>query len=64
MLVFADDEYNLPKVADCTELLKNHVYGYDSIGSEESKKLPELVRRFVEDAYLCIYIDREGTMYQ
>lgn len=63
-MICADDERNLPQVTDCTGLLNNHVYGQKSIANTESKKLPELVRRFVEDAYLCIYIDREGTMYQ
>ena len=63
-MICADDERNLPQVIDCTELLNNHVYGQKSIANAESKKLPELVRRFVEDAYLCIYIDKEGTMYQ
>ena len=64
ILICADDECNLPHVTDCTELLTSHVYGHKSIANVESKKLPELVRRFIKDAYLCIYIDTEGTMYQ
>ena len=63
-MIGVDDERNLPEVTDCTEPLNSHVYGHKSIVNIESKKLPDLVRRFVEDAYLCIYVDAEGTMYQ
>lgn len=63
-MICIDDEYNLPVITDCTDIINGHVYGHRSIANVESKKLPELVRRFMEDAYLCIYIDTEGTMYQ
>ena len=59
-----DNGYNLPKVTHCTPLLQEFVYGEKDIGNISSKNLPELVRRFVEDAYLCIYIDYDGVMYQ
>ena len=58
-----DNGYNLPKVTHCTNELQEYVYGRMDIGQFPSKELPELVRRFVEDAYLCIYIDRDGVMY-
>ena len=60
----ADNGYNLPKVTHCTNELQKFVYGMKDIGNIPSKDLPELVRRFVEDAYLCIYIDHDGVMYQ
>ena len=59
-----DDGYNLPKVTHCTDELQEFVYGKKDIGNIPSKDLPQLVRRFVEDVYLCIYIDRDGVMYQ
>ena len=48
----------------CTKDLQEFVYGEKDIGNIPSKDLPELVRRFVGDAYLCIYIDHDGVMYQ
>ena len=49
----------------CTDQLQEYVYsGGKDIGNIPSKTLPEFVRRFVEDAYLCIYIDHDGVMYQ
>ena len=63
-VLHTDNGYNIPKVTHCTNQLQEHVYGKKDIGNIPSKKLPELVRRFVEDVYLCIYIDRDGVMYQ
>lgn len=62
--LYVDNGYNLPKVTHCTNQLQGYVYGKEDIGSVPSKNLPELARRFVEDAYLCIYIDHDGIMYQ
>ena len=61
---YTDNGYNLPKVTHCTDQLQEYVYGKKDIGKILSKSLPELVRRFVEDVYLCIYIDHDGVMYQ
>ena len=61
---YTDNGYNLPKVTHCTNQLQEYVYGKKDIGKIPSKSLPELVRRFVEDVYLCIYIDHDGVMYQ
>ena len=63
LIIPADSGYNIPKVTHCTDYLQEFVYGKKDIGRMPSKKLPELVRRFVEDAYLCIYIDHDGVMY-
>ena len=64
LLLIIDNGYYLPKVTHCTDQLQEFVYGKKDIGNIPSKKLPELVRRFLEDVYLCIYIDRDGVMYQ
>ena len=63
-LIYVDNGYNLPKVTHCTDYLQEFVYGKRDISNVPSKNLPELVRRFVQDAYLCIYIDHDGVMYQ
>jgi len=47
-----------------TYQLQEFVYGKRDIGYIPSKNLPELVHQFVKDAYLCIYIDHNGVMYQ
>ena len=57
-----DSGYNLPKVTHCTDQLQEFVYGDKDIGNIPTKDLPELVRQFMEDAYLCIYIDQDGVM--
>ena len=62
--IWTDNGYNLPKVTVCTTLLQEYVYGGKNISELQSKNPPELVRRFVEDAYMCIYIDPDGVMYQ
>ena len=61
-----DNGYNIPKVTHCTDILEEYVYGENKqdISQILSKELPELVRRYVEDAYLCIYVDHDGVMYQ
>ena len=64
IIPYTDNGYNLPKVTCCTDQLQEYVYGEKDIGKIPSKALPELVRRFVEDVYLCIYIDYDGVMYQ
>ena len=61
-----DNGYNIPKVTHCTGILEEYVYGENKrdICRILSRELPELVRRYVEDAYLCIYVDHDGVMYQ
>ena len=55
--------HNLPCVTSCSADLNEWVYGNKDLASYTSKELPPLVRRFVEDAYLCIYVDQDGIMY-
>jgi len=59
-----DNGYNLPKVTVCTQLLQEYVYGKKDITRKPSNNIPDLVRRFVEDVSMCIYIDYDGVMYQ
>ena len=54
-----DNGFNLPKVTICTHLLQEYVYGDKNMSEISSKNLPELVRRFVEDVYMCIYIQSD-----
>ena len=61
-ILISDNGYNLPKVTRCTDQLKTFVYDKKDTDKVSSKQLPELARRFVEDAYLCIYIDPSGIM--
>ena len=65
-IISIDNGYNIPKVTHCTDILQAYVYGDNKKDIDKiiSKDLPELVRRFVEDVYLCIYIDHDGVMYQ
>ena len=58
-----DSGYNIPKVTHCTDQMHKFVYGKKDIGKIPSKNLPELVRRFVEDAYLCIYIAKHSEQH-
>ena len=48
----------------CTDQLERFVYGKKDIGKIPSKELPDLARRFVQDAYLCIYVEHDETMCQ
>ena len=57
LLFSVDNGYNLPKVTVCTKLLQKFVYSETAISDLPSKNLPELVRRFIEDAYMCIYVE-------
>jgi len=63
-MYITDSGYNLPKVTICTQLLQEYVYGEKNFSGESLKALPELARRFITDAYMCIYIDPDGVMYQ
>jgi len=62
-MITIDDEYNRPKVVDCTYQLQEWVYGEKDI-IRTTEKIPDLAHRFVRDGYLCIYVDKEGTMYK
>ena len=56
--------YSIPKVTDCTRELNEWVYSGDRtrLMSTQPRQLPELVRRFTEDIYMCVYIQPEVAM--
>ena len=60
---FTDDVHYIPYVTQCTQQLNEWVYGDKDLTKYDSRELPPLVRRFVEDGYLCIYVDQDGIMY-
>lgn len=60
-------EYNIPKVVDCTDLLNEWVYpangDHTRLLNTPPRELPEYVRRFTQDIYLCVYIQPDMAMY-
>ena len=66
-LYITDDTYNIPKVTDCTAVLNEWVYPPDGdrtrLMSRQPQQLPELVRRFTQDIYMCVYIQPDVGMY-
>ncbi len=66
MLMCTDDTYNIPRVTDCTRELNEWVYSdvsRDKLFSAQPRELPELVRRFTEDVYMCVYVQPDIAMY-
>lgn len=65
--VISDDQFNIPKVVECTQLLNEWVYPENrdltKLLNTPSRELPEYVRRFTQDVYLCIYIQPDVGMY-
>ena len=62
-----DDKYNIPKVDECTRDLNNWVYPPDGdisrLLNTPPRELPEYVRRFTQDIYMCVYIQPDMSMY-
>ena len=60
-------EYNIPKVVDCTDVLNEWVYPANGdltrLLNSPPRELPEYVRRFTQDIYLCVYIRPDAAMY-
>ena len=61
----SDDTYNIPCGTDCTAELSEWVYegSTDRLMAAGPRELPELVRRFTQDVYLCVYIEPDFGMY-
>ena len=59
--IHTDDTYYIPKVTDCTRELNEWVYSGDRtrLMSTQPRQLPELVRRFTQNIYMCVYIQPE-----
>ena len=66
MFMCTDDTYNIPRVTDCTRELNEWVYsdvrGRDKLFSTPPRELPELVRRFTQDIYMCVYVQPDVAM--
>ena len=63
---FVDDVYNIPRVIDVTDLLKEWVYDASHgqrLKDAQGKQIPEIVRRFTQDIYMCVYVQPELDMY-
>ena len=60
-----DDMYNIPKVVECTRQLKEWVYSGDHqrLLDTPPRELPEYVRRFTQDIYMCVYVNQDVGMY-
>ena len=62
-----DDRYNIPHVTDCTDLLNEWVYpehgDLTRLLDTPPRELPEYVRRFTQDIYMCVYIQQDMSMY-
>ena len=60
-----DDQYNIPRGVDCTDQLNDWVYkgSPEQLMATGSRDLPELVRRFTQDVYMCVYIQPDYGMY-
>ena len=58
IFLIKDDRFNIPLCDDCTELLEEWVYsGRHRRELAEGRRLPELVRRFTQDMYMCVYVE-------
>ena len=61
-----DDVYNIPRVIDVTGLLKDWVYDASHgqrLKDTPIKQIPEIVRRFTQDIYMCVYVNPDLDMY-
>ncbi len=60
-----DDTYYIPRVTDCTRDLNEWVYegDQDRLINTPPRELPELVWRFTQDIYMCVYVQPDVAMY-
>ena len=67
IIMCTGDMNNVPCVTDCTRELNEWVYsdvrGRDKLFSTPPRELPELVRRFTQDIYMCVYVQRDAALY-
>ena len=58
--------YNIPRVTDVSEELNHWVYNQENhkkLMQTSSKDVPECVRRFTQDIYMCVYINPNLDRY-
>ena len=67
----SDDMYNIPRVTDVSEELNYWVYNpanHQKLLQASPREIPECVRRFTQDIYMCVYInpdlDRYGDYFE
>ena len=65
MILFTDDMYNIPCVTEVTQELNEWVYrgNMDRLMNTNSWEIPECVRRFTQDIYMCVYVNPNLGMY-
>ena len=56
--------YNIPCVTEVTQELDEWVYSGDveRLMNSKSWEIPDCVRRFTQDAYMCVYVNSESDM--
>ena len=61
------DKYCIPKVEECTDDLNEWVYPRGGDISRLLKtsphELPEFIRRFTQDIYMCVYVQPDLGRY-
>lgn len=58
--------YNIPRVVDVTQDLQDWVYNPDNrqkLKDSPAKSIPEYVRRFTQDIYMCVYVNPDLDLY-
>ena len=58
--------YNIPRVTDVTQELKHWVYNqenHNKLRNANSREVPECVRRFTQDIYMCVYVNPDLDKY-
>ena len=57
-----DDGFNIPCVQEC-KVIEEGLEDIEVLRKKPSSELPPLLRRLVNDASICIYVDPEVEMY-
>lgn len=55
-----DDQFNIPLCIDCTTAIEDWVYSKQhrkELKKQSGKNLPDLARRFIQDMYMCVYVE-------
>ena len=58
--------YNIPRVVDVTQDLQDWVYNPDNrqkLKYSPAKSIPEYVRHFTQDIYMCVYVNPDLDLY-
>ena len=61
-----DDMYNIPRVTEVSGELNHWVYNPDNhqkLLQTPSREIPECVRRFTQDIYMCVYVNPDLERY-